>query len=481
MAEIVSNGRSNSIRAVAPYPDPASNEAVASPAASDNGQIRSCLSSFPGILWNGGSRFDAWLNATSSQIAQVLLTFPYSFAQMGLASGIVFQVFYGLVGCWTAFMIASLYAEYDRKEKQEKNVTIHNHVIQWFEILNGLLGCRWKVVAIFFNTSVIFCMATIQIIACGSTVYYINQGLPKRTWTIIFGACCMSTIFVPTAHNLRVFSFFGILMTSYTAWYMTIASVAHGQVPNVKLSGAKNLEQYFTGATNLLFAFGGHAVTVEIMHAMWKPTNYKKIYLYAILYIFTITIPSATAVYWAFGEALLHNANAFAVLPRSVFRDVAVILMLLHQFIAFGMFTLSLYLIWEKLLGVHHSNHFIIRAVARIPVVLLIWVVAVAMPFFGPINSTVGSLLVTFCVYIIPCIAHMAFYKKAVARENAIEKPPFWVGSWTGMYMINTFVVVWVAIIGVGFGGWASVTNIVKQIHTFGFFAKCYQCAPKAY
>jgi len=67
------------------------------------------------------------------------------------------------------------------------------------------------------------------------------------------------------------------------------------------------------------------------MHAMWKPQKFKYIYLMATLYVFTLTIPSATAVYWAFGDQLLNHSNAFALLPRNGFRDAAVILMLIHQ------------------------------------------------------------------------------------------------------------------------------------------------------
>lgn len=69
----------------------------------------------------------------------------------------------------------------------------------------------------------------------------------------------------------------------------------------------------------------------EIMHAMWKPQKFKYIYLIATLYVFTLTIPSASAVYWAFGDELLNHSNAFAMLPKTGFRDAAVILMLIHQ------------------------------------------------------------------------------------------------------------------------------------------------------
>ncbi|CAA0832852.1 Auxin transporter protein 1 [Striga hermonthica] len=380
------------------------------------------------MLWHGGSAWDAWFSCASNQVAQVLLTLPYSFSQLGMLSGIIFQVFYGLVGSWTAYLISVLYIEY-RMRKEKQGHSFKNHVIQ-------------------------------------------------RTWTYIFGACCATTVFIPSFHNYRIWSVLGLGMTTYTAWYLTIAALVHGQAEEVQHSGPKKLVLYFTGATNILYTFGGHAVTVEIMHAMWKPQKFKYIYLAATLYVFTLTIPSASAVYWAFGDQLLNHSNAFSLLPKSSWRDAAVILMLIHQFITFGFACTPLYFVWEKVIGMHDTKSICLRALARLPVVIPIWFLAIIFPFFGPINSAVGALLVSFTVYIIPALAHMLTYRKATARQNAAEKPPPFMPSWTAMYAMNTFVVIWVFVVGFGFGGWASVTNFVKQVDTFGLFAKCYQCKP---
>jgi hypothetical protein len=64
-----------------------------------------------------------------SQVAQVLLTLPYSFSQMGMVSGVLLQVFYGLMGSWTAYLISVLYVEY-RTRKERQGVSFKNHVIQ---------------------------------------------------------------------------------------------------------------------------------------------------------------------------------------------------------------------------------------------------------------------------------------------------------------------------------------------------------------
>lgn len=434
-------------------------------------------SSFKNFLWHGGSAYDAWFSCASNQVAQVLLTLPYSFSQMGMVSGLVLQVFYGLLGSWTAYLISVLYVEY-RSRREKEGASFKNHVIQWFEVLDGLLGPVWKGLGLGFNCTFLLFGSVIQLIACASNIYYINDHLDKRTWTYIFGACCATTVFIPSFHNYRIWSFLGLGMTTYTAWYLTIGALVHGQKPGVIHSGPKKLVLYFTGATNILYTFGGHAVTVEIMHAMWKPQKFKYIYLLATLYVFTLTLPSAAAVYWAFGDELLTHANAFSLLPRNRFRDAAVILMLIHQFITFGFACTPLYFVWEKVVGVHDTKSLCLRAIARLPVVIPIWFLAIIFPFFGPINSTVGAFLVSFTVYIIPTMAHMLTYRSAQARKNAAEKPPFFLRNWTAVYVFNTFIVVWVFIVGFGFGGWASMVNFIRQVNTFGLFAKCYQCKP---
>ncbi|KAG0499713.1 hypothetical protein HPP92_004404 [Vanilla planifolia] len=285
---------------------------------------------FSKYLWHGGSVYDAWFSCASNQVAQVLLTLPYSFSQLGMASGIIFQLFYGLMGSWTAYLISVLYVEYRTRKEREK-VDFRNHVIQWFEVLDGLLGKHWRNIGLFFNCTFLLFGSVIQLIACASNIYYINDKLDKRTWTYIFGACCATTVFIPSFHNYRVWSFLGLAMTTYTAWYLAIASLLHGQVEGVQHAGPAKMVLYFTGATNILYTFGGHAVTVEIMDAMWKPQKFKLVYLVATIYVLTLTLPSASAVYWAFGDTLLDHSNALSLLPRTRFRDTAVVLMLIHQ------------------------------------------------------------------------------------------------------------------------------------------------------
>jgi hypothetical protein len=93
------------------------------------------------------------------------------------------------------------------------------------------------------------------------------------------------------------------------------------------------------------------------------------------------------------------------------------------QFITFGFACTPLYFVWEKVIGMHDTRSICLRALARLPVVIPIWFLAIIFPFFGPINSAVGALLVSFTVYIIPSLAHMLTYRKASARQ--VKKKAF--------------------------------------------------------
>ncbi|KAK4802004.1 hypothetical protein SAY86_000207 [Trapa natans] len=143
-------------------------------------------------------------------------------------------------------------------------------------------------------------------------IYYTNDNLDKRTWTYIFGACCVTTVSIPSFHNYQIWSFLGLVMTTYTAWYPTAAPLLHGQLCSVLM---------------MVVGVGG-------------------------------------------GSEALGSGR--------------------------------LYFVWEKAIGMHNCKSLCRRAVARLQVVIPIWFLAIIFPFFGPINSTVGSLLVSFTVYIIP-------------------------------------------------------------------------------
>jgi auxin influx carrier (AUX1 LAX family) len=75
-----------------------------------------------------------------------------------------------------------------------------------------------------------------------------------------------------------------------------------------------------------------------------------------------------------------------------------------------------MFLLVEKFAKVHHRSMFL-RILVRIPVVVLVWFVALAIPFFGPINSVMGAFLLTVVVYMLPLATFMYAYRTKAARQ----------------------------------------------------------------
>jgi auxin influx carrier (AUX1 LAX family) len=98
------------------------------------------------------------------------------------------------------------------------------------------------------------------------------------------------------------------------------------------------------------------------------------------------------------------------------------------QFITVGFAVTPLYFVWEKLIGVHTTKNMLLCAVCRMHVILPVRFFAIAFPFFGPNNSTIGAMLVTITVYIIPCAAHMSVFRTAKQgmagkKQHFLKKP----------------------------------------------------------
>lgn len=180
-------------------------------------------------------------------------------------------------------------------------------------------------------------------------------------------------------------------------------------------------------------------------------------------------MPNAVAAYYRFGDLCLYNTNSFALFPKSVGRDLAMIFMSLHEMVAFGLFAGPLFHMWEKLIHIHHKP-FAFRAAMRIPLCALMVFLAVAFPFFGAINAMLGAFTTSFGTYIIPAFAFNMAFK---SDEGMIKQPYF---NFKVMRIINWITVALVMILGVGYGGYASIKNFINQFSEYEVFAECYQC-----
>ncbi|EIE20383.1 hypothetical protein COCSUDRAFT_30594 [Coccomyxa subellipsoidea C-169] len=410
-----------------------------------------------------------------------MLTLPHAVSLTGVRAGIPLIICYTLISMWTVHLLNALYLEYkvkrvrngewfadDGKTKRKSS--------QYFEVMGGTCGkwLQWFTLAL----TVLNLMGngTAQIVAGAANTYFINPVLTKRGWTLVWGALSLLMTLIPTFRDFRLLNVIAIAGTGFTAVYIWIECHYHGFTPGAANLAPYNIQSFFTGANVFLWAYGGHGVSFEIIDAMWAPSKYDLVYPLSYLFTFTIAAPHSMLVQLAFPTENLAQDNVYGVLPKNGWLVASVIIMLIHQIVAYALYVTPIFFMWEKLIGTHEKPNWI-RLPSRLPVALVLWFIAIAFPFYGLINSIIGALTGSMVSFILPCFAYNLYYMTSKQRRLAAPKqPPRWTGGWGPVLVVNSLFVIYYFVFGFCIGGWASIKTLVDKIHVLGIFVDCYQC-----
>lgn len=231
---------------------------------------------------------------------------------------------------------------------------------------------------------------------------------------------------------------------------------------------------YLTGVLMDIYFSSTFQAVIEKAVKMNNPEMYDLAYYYTTIYVNAITLPSGITGYHSFGITAADHGNALTLFDSSPAQSAAATLMCIHEFVAFGLFVGSLYHVWEKILGIE-ARAFWIRVLARYAVVGLILLIAVAMPFFGVINSVIGAFVTTLGTYVLPATIYNLHFNTEERRNHPRKELWFnWKVS-TGK-ILNWFVIVFMIVFGFAIGGWASMKALLDQVHEFHLFPECWQC-----
>ena len=267
---------------------------------------------------SGGTMVDAFLMEASQQIGQSILTLPWIFANMGFTLGTICLILVTCASMWTQHLLISLYTEYKKEidttlpdkeggEEKKKHITSYHEVITW------AAGPWWGNFSRIMVILALGGLSVVQIVSTSSNLYLLDFGLDKRTLSVITGGIMSLVCFIPTYREYRVFTFFGLIATTYTAWYMVTASVIEGPAPDVKYEGPTSLKMFFTCFSSMIFMFGTHSAVIEKADVMNKPSRYDVAYVFAMMYVYTITIPNAITGYHTYGSLAATTSNAISL------------------------------------------------------------------------------------------------------------------------------------------------------------------------
>ncbi|EIE19348.1 hypothetical protein COCSUDRAFT_19779, partial [Coccomyxa subellipsoidea C-169] len=404
------------------------------------------------------------------QIGQVMLAMPHAVSLCGMRVAIPMMVLYSLGSIWTIHLLTTLYLELKQRKKR---------ATQYFNVVGELTGS--SIVKVFVTVITIIsllCTGIAQIVAIATGSYYLNTSIDKRTWTLIWGGILSVTMsLVPNFRHFRLLNIISLVGTAYTAVYLiaTAASTGLPQASYALTAGPLKAQNVFLGANVFMSGFGGHSMSFEVIDALFNPGCYDTVYPYSYLFTWFVTIPHSLLAQLAFPADNAKYSNIYGAVPNNAARNASIVLMIIHQAVAYALYVTPVFFMWEKLVGTHDKPLWI-RLPSRLPVALLVWFFALIFPFFDTINAVQGAVGYSFTAFVFPTAAYLWVYKSAKARNNAPKVPRF-IGGWTAAMLLNTVMLLWFTIFGVGFGTWAAIKNLVDQVNNLGVFASCYQCS----
>ena len=293
---------------------------------------------------------------------------------------------------------------------------------------------------------------------------------------------------VPSYRSMRAINVLAVVGTTFTAWYVVAASATALRDPT-RLPPAplkwwpSSVDAFFVGASIVSGAMGAHSIIFEVLEASSAAASFTSAFAVGQVYVWTLTLPHSIAANVAFGRALAATDSVYGALPPSPARAVSAWLMNLHQVLVYAFVLLPLFLYAERATGVH-TRGYGLRLVARLPVVALVLLAALAFPFYAAVNSLIVAFSVPTLSFVLPCLAFNWAYRTPEARVRAPKPPPTLRGclpsqtAWTAAFALNWVLAAGWGVAGGGFGIYYAIRAIFKRAHEFGVFAACYQCPP---
>ncbi|GBF87481.1 hypothetical protein Rsub_00192 [Raphidocelis subcapitata] len=444
---------------------------------------------------DAGTPIDGWLTTVCSQIGQIMLTLPNAYSKVGLPAALPLSLGCACMSLWTMFCLISLYVErkarliregkWDGDEGKAKHVTQASlaggawAALPHHDVMGDNLGPWARTVVQVVVAVALFGTNVSQIVASSSDAYYLGGSWSKRDLAILFGALAQISVFLPTLRHFRIINIVGIIGTTYTTWYIVGQAAIHHPSKDWA-RGPPSIRDFYNGFSVIMSAFGGHAMALEIMDSMFVPEGYTNVYLWSFFYIFSLTLPHSVAVQVTWPDQAIKNGNVYGVLPLNDAKKASIYLMLIHQIIAFCLYSAPLYYMSEKILRVH-TKRLWWRIPARIPISAGVAVFAVAFPFYGTINAMIGALTSPLIAFAFPAAAFSWVFRTKEAQQRALMPPPKWLlhtVGWGGIHAFNAFIILFFLVNGTGFGMVNAVRQFAHDVNSFRAFPHCFQCDP---
>ncbi|CAJ1976659.1 unnamed protein product [Sphenostylis stenocarpa] len=423
------------------------------------------------VLVSRGSWLHCGYHLTTSIVAPVLLTLPFSFTLLGWVGGVLWLTLAAVITFY-AYNLLSVVLEY--------HAELGRRQLRFRDMARDILGPGW---AKYYVGPLQFaiCFGTVigGPLVGGKSLKFIYQlynpegSMKLYQFIIICGVITMILAQLPSFHSLRHVNMISLVLSVLYATCVTVGSIYIGHSKDapprhysVRGSDADQLFGVFNGISIIATTYAS-GIIPEIQATLAPPVKGKMLKGLCVCYSVIATTYFSVAIsgYWAFGNesgaSVLSNfiRESKPLLPKWFFL-MTNIFILLQVMALTAVYLQPTNEIFEATFGDPKMGQFsmrnvVPRVVLRSLSVAAATVLASMLPFFPDIMALFGAFGCIPLDFILP----MVFY-------NMTFKP----SKYTITFWVNTTIAGASSILVV-IGGIASIRQIVLDAKTYSLFA----------
>ncbi|TKY51700.1 GABA transporter 1 [Spatholobus suberectus] len=423
------------------------------------------------VLVSRGSWLHCGYHLTTSIVAPVILTLPFSFTLLGWVGGVLWLTLAALVTFYSYNLLSVVL---------EHHAQLGRRQLRFRDMARDILGPGWAKYyvgplqfAICFGTVIGGPLVGGKSLKFIYQLYHPEGSMKLYQFIIICGVITLILAQLPSFHSLRHINLISLILSVMYATCVTVGSIYIGHSKNapprhysVRGSDADQLFGVFNGISIIATTYAS-GIIPEIQATLAPPVKGKMLKGLCICYSVIATTYFSVAIsgYWAFGNqssaSVLSNfiGETGPLLPKWFFL-MTNILILLQVMALTAVYLQPTNELFETTFGDPKMGQFSIRNVVprvlfRSLSVAAATVLAAMLPFFPDIMALFGAFGCIPLDFILP----MVFY-------NMTFKP----SKYSIMFWVNTLIAVASSILVV-IGGIASIRQIVLDAKTYHLFA----------
>ncbi|KAH8556153.1 transmembrane amino acid transporter protein-domain-containing protein [Umbelopsis sp. PMI_123] len=394
---------------------------------------------------NGGSFWQAYVNIVCIVAGTGALSLPYALKQGGWIGILILFLAWFMSVTTGRLLIKCLYAAGPKRLSSYKDIG---------EVAFGPIG-GW--VIFFFNFIVLIGASILYFVLIGQNLHSLLKGtsgeLTLALWVIIPGvAIAIPFIFIKSMKEIAFTSAIGALATLIVVLIVLISSLQHR--PSEPIYHDDVIwNQFPIALSSIAFSFAGNMVYPNVERSMKHPQQWNKAVDLGLSSCSVMYFLTAIPGYYIYGTTA--TSPIYNSLLQQGARMASQIIITVHVLLAVPILIASLSLDFEAIFNITQTRRgktgeFVMRAILRIIIMVVVCVVAIYVPYFGDLLSLIGSFSNCLLVFTFPVVCYL--------KLTGIRNKPIYMLAWYGLTVL-------LGIVGLIFGTIDSVKALIYDFH----------------